>query len=1325
MNLTSSFQDQNTIDFIREKLWCGQEYGKVAVMIGSGFSRNAEKISPDTPQFPLWKDLGEIILRITYPQRSESKTEYEAQIKKILKEKNPQIIAQEYQDKFGHSALDELLTRSIPDLQYVPGALHTLILNLPWSDIFTTNYDTLLERTLPFVYERKYDVVTTINDIPQKMKPRIVKLHGSFPSHRPFIISEKEYKNYPKEFAPFTNLVQQSIMENTFCLVGFSSDDPNFIQWIKWVKKNLGKYKPQIYLCGILDLSEEERNKLLNNKIIPIDLGPLFPKSEWIDPDLRHKNALEWFGLNLMYGAPPNPMRWPTPSENTHWKPSNKLIPNIPPGPPRLPELGSIGPIKIENLSVAELENLCSKWKIQRLEYPGWIIAPYENREQLQKYTLEWIKPVLKSLKTISAPQNISILYELNWRIETSLLPIFNNWAEVYEQIILSYNPYPKLVKIEKCEISPDKEEYKNLDWNDIGKYWVELIFPLIREARWDQKQEKFQFWMKIIEQVATINTEWYLRWYYEKCLYILANFDQKKLRTLLINWPKIPDLPFYEVKRAALLAELGELHEAREITEKALNIIRSRLHSYQNNYQFESQEGWSMLLLHSIQTDELKKSGKHSEVASLSSQYRNRWDRLVIHKCNPWQEIEKFQFILKQEPSAESSGHSTEIGFDPGKQTETYHLFSQSKVISTFPAFALVRIFENVGLPINCGRMAMFPEEILTASKWIEPYASPWAISLMIRTGKEREVGEWFNRSRIASMTNNQINSLFNLLITSLKQSLKVIDKSDMESIRGESYSILQIKITSELLSQLAFRFSQDQVDELFEITNQLYLKNIKNQIIDFNDPINHLYKRIFYSMTDSAISEKLENLLDLPIFTRAEGQHPGMDHLKDPFFFIFWEDNTIIPESLRLNLTSKINQLLDIAESGQSYERVKAIERLRKLYPHGLSEVETEQFGKVLWSRCDPATGLPLDTNLTNASFLYLPESEPGISRKKVEHYLTSTEIPRIITHTFSADGKTIVKAFSGSSSINYDNFEEYIQDWVRATKPIHIKEEDIDKNFIDWTSNDAYNLLLKIKKMWDEDKSTIINYRDNSDGFDIIKSYLDQEIKGILELLRTVILPRISKFEKPEGKQIFKQLVDEIESNNICKYSIIALTIVIEPEKYEEISSKLRIGIISLNPEETQASIESLFDWITYAEHKLTQYPPQDLVFEIINQIVNRRQPNLKFNLSMVADLIDQFPNILTSGQINSLCIALEYLVTETEIQSSRDIRQSSEYNVIITPSNRPEYRQRSIRLAFVIYNYYNRNQMKIPEIILKWKEISQVDPLPEVRRTWKKY
>lgn len=308
MSNTNVFPDQIHVEQIRERLWRGREFGQAAVMVGAGSSRNAERISPGIPLCLSWPELAKCMYDSLYPAGDFPEQAHETMKLKATSGVEALRLASEYETVFGRPALDDFLLESIPDNSYLPGQLHELLLSLPWSDVFTTNYDTLLERTLPVVHDRKYDVILTASDIPGGMKPRIVKLHGSFPSHRPFIITEEDYRTYPTEFAPFVNLVQQSLMENAFCLIGFSGDDPNFLYWSGWVRDNLGEATPCIYLCGLLNLSTSQRKLLESRNIIPIDLSPLFSVSEQPDPEIRYAKALEWFLLNLMEGAPPNIM---------------------------------------------------------------------------------------------------------------------------------------------------------------------------------------------------------------------------------------------------------------------------------------------------------------------------------------------------------------------------------------------------------------------------------------------------------------------------------------------------------------------------------------------------------------------------------------------------------------------------------------------------------------------------------------------------------------------------------------------------------------------------------------------------------------------------------------------------------------------------------------------------------------------------------------------------------------------------------------------------------------------------------------------------------
>ncbi len=105
-----------------------------AVVIGSGFSKNAP--SPASrPQFPDWSQLGNRFYERLHGQPPGPDDKY-LQVP---------ALAHQVEAALGRPALDQMLRDAIPDLQHEPSPLHVELLTLPWSDVFTTNYDTLLD----------------------------------------------------------------------------------------------------------------------------------------------------------------------------------------------------------------------------------------------------------------------------------------------------------------------------------------------------------------------------------------------------------------------------------------------------------------------------------------------------------------------------------------------------------------------------------------------------------------------------------------------------------------------------------------------------------------------------------------------------------------------------------------------------------------------------------------------------------------------------------------------------------------------------------------------------------------------------------------------------------------------------------------------------------------------------------------------------------------------------------------------------------------------------------------------------------------------------
>ena len=243
---------------IADRLWSN----KAAVMVGAGFSRNAKTVGSTSASFPSWQELGNTFYKKLYGRSPGEEARYLSLLK----------LAEQVQAAFGRPTLDGMLQREIPDMTYEPSPLHSQLLSLPWQDVFTTNYDTLLERARASVTFIRYDVVTKKEDLLYANKPKIVKLHGSFPSP-PFFITEEDYRRYPNDHAPFVNTVRQSLLENTLCLIGFSGDDPNFLQWIGWIRDHVGKETaPRIYLVGVFNTMSEADRKLLDCRGRPVGL---------------------------------------------------------------------------------------------------------------------------------------------------------------------------------------------------------------------------------------------------------------------------------------------------------------------------------------------------------------------------------------------------------------------------------------------------------------------------------------------------------------------------------------------------------------------------------------------------------------------------------------------------------------------------------------------------------------------------------------------------------------------------------------------------------------------------------------------------------------------------------------------------------------------------------------------------------------------------------------------------------------------------------------------------------------------------------------------
>lgn len=370
-NVNMFFKEKLTmyphLKVIRDNLWSKDGKSRVSVMVGAGFSLNAIKIEDNFSGMALWDDLKSMLTKnLTHHLNIEYKDVLE--------------IGQLYEEEYGRASLDEILKEAIPDENYEPGSLHYKLLNLPWTDVYTTNYDTLLERAKRDIYERNYQIIYDVNDIPNSSSPRIIKLHGSFPSNRPFIFTKNDYDKYPEKFSPFVNMVQQSIMETTFVLLGFSGDDPNFERWTTWVKNNLGEQMPKIYMIGY---GQKHRSGYLKTKgITLIDFEEIYLSNE--DPYKEMFTDLFEF---LSYKDREEKTKWP-------YKTYNKW------------DLG------------------IDEFKYNRKTFPGWVVIPNDIRRLNAESIRSFANRKIDEINSLENNIDYEFINEILWCYEHFKIPL-------------------------------------------------------------------------------------------------------------------------------------------------------------------------------------------------------------------------------------------------------------------------------------------------------------------------------------------------------------------------------------------------------------------------------------------------------------------------------------------------------------------------------------------------------------------------------------------------------------------------------------------------------------------------------------------------------------------------------------------------------------------------------------------------------------------------------------------------------------------------------------------------------------------------------------
>lgn len=793
-----------------------------AIMIGAGFSRSAARHVGGEKKMPLWNDFSKKLVEELNPNDKD------------LSFSDPLRVAEEYRAYFGQTTLNDRIRSEIDDEAWRAGELYQALLKLPWSEIMTTNWDSLLERAAKDVHSPYYTPVTKPSDLAWAPSPRIVKLHGTIGVTDTFIAAQEDYRTYPAKFASFVNFARQVFIENELCLLGFSGDDPNFLQWAGWVRDHLAGHARKIYLVGALNLTAARRKHLESINIAPIDLWDAVKHID--DRDRTHQTATELF-LQAMRDEGKSKLK---PHE---WIPSNLHRSQV-------TEEDHTRQFKEPEYAAALLKGQLETLKKDRESYPGWLICPPALRWQVLSQ-LDDPCPNSNNIAALAPDDRAKLLYEIAWRYCIALEYIDPWLAEVLFQVA---NPD------EPCSISKRQQ--------------LEIGLVLLKNTRWliadDEEnkqaiQDHINVLVAILEKHAQNLPDCAAELAYHRAVVARDMLDYTGIEAEVEKI--VGEDPVWKLRQAALLMELGRFNEGTQLIAKAYGELRDNHRRDRNSISILSRLVWANWLLNAV-----NRSNSNEEPEELPDFAENNYRKW---KCDPWTWIENIQDkASKRQEDYLKNQNPIEPSFEQGCYRNNSNRCTTSNEISEFLQFD--GLTKSVGIPLRSGSAFMNVNLLAgSAEKWVLSDGigiELWDYTLAIRAASSESspsIKDVFTRIGVACASKDVVDTLVERILTAINYWCKQRSHGTKEQ---QGHALSALRVLMEVLARLVIRVSPEKAKEVFRLSASLgQQKNLQHPWLF--DVFNSLLTYSLKSIPEYEQGELLAEALEFPLQSEVMG--------------------------------------------------------------------------------------------------------------------------------------------------------------------------------------------------------------------------------------------------------------------------------------------------------------------------------------------------------------------------------------------------------------------------------------------------------------------
>lgn len=184
-----------------------------------------------------------------------------------------EVIVQCYCNERGRHEFVSKLRKMLNTFQINPTIAHNALVRLPAEQIFTTNYDNLLEKALE-QQQRVFNVIVENEEAGfiENGKVHVFKLHGDVARPTSVVLTEQDHALYFEQHKPLATLLTAALQTKAMLFVGYSAKDAHFRQLLYKVKSETGDFSRNAFII-LFHANKIDVSQFTNQKIQVINVS--------------------------------------------------------------------------------------------------------------------------------------------------------------------------------------------------------------------------------------------------------------------------------------------------------------------------------------------------------------------------------------------------------------------------------------------------------------------------------------------------------------------------------------------------------------------------------------------------------------------------------------------------------------------------------------------------------------------------------------------------------------------------------------------------------------------------------------------------------------------------------------------------------------------------------------------------------------------------------------------------------------------------------------------------------------------------------------------